>query len=153
MLAYTDLAFVHVWWDELMTLWAVQTPANHGLGFDTNQLAQMLTAGGVALVLFQTLAYSALDHRFGTLPLFRAFMLSQPFFFLLTPFISYLTPWPGYCCSHSLTRTLSHSRCQADVDGADCDGDDAQHQHVCSLHRHHHPNQQLLPHQRRRRQR
>ena len=67
--------------DEVFAIWAVETPAHHGLEFTSSQVGVVLTFSGLILLGTQVLIYPPLARRLGPLGMYRlSILVSAPVF-------------------------------------------------------------------------
>jgi hypothetical protein len=76
--------------DDIFPLYAMNTPENHGLNFDTDQIGIFIAFGGVVLITYQLLGYPPMAKIFGPLKLLRIAMICYVPLFLLFPHVRYV---------------------------------------------------------------
>mmetsp|Transcript_5617 Transcript_5617/g.21723 ORF Transcript_5617/g.21723 Transcript_5617/m.21723 type:complete len:462 (+) Transcript_5617:243-1628(+) len=93
---YGLLSLVWVGFQETFPVWAIRAPEEYGLGFDESKLGLVNGLCASGTILFQVLLYAPLDHRVGTLQLFRRILVLWAPFFVVLPFCQYLTDTPVF---------------------------------------------------------
>ncbi|GAA5866645.1 hypothetical protein JCM8547_002708 [Rhodosporidiobolus lusitaniae] len=86
---YALLALETVALDALLILFCYSPISVGGLGFPPSSIGTALSLSGLLAVSFQLLLFPPLQHRFGTVPLYRALMALWPVVFALFPVMSY----------------------------------------------------------------
>ncbi|KAL6072749.1 MFS domain-containing protein [Balamuthia mandrillaris] len=69
---YAILGLVHVAYDELISLWAIESIETGGLDFNSSKVGLAITIGGIGLIVFNLFIYPYVDKRIGAR---RAFMI------------------------------------------------------------------------------
>ncbi|KXN66444.1 MFS general substrate transporter [Conidiobolus coronatus NRRL 28638] len=71
ILAFGLLTMAMVFNNELFILWSVTSIEKGGLNFNTNDISNILTSGGLILLIFQLYLFPKLQKRLGALKLYR----------------------------------------------------------------------------------
>jgi len=88
---YGLVALIVIVFDDVFPLYAMNTRANHGLDFDTDQIGIFIAFGGAVLITYQLFGYTPMAKFFGPLKLFRVAMIAYVPMLLLFPHVSLIT--------------------------------------------------------------
>eukprot|EP01102_Stenamoeba_stenopodia_P022057 TRINITY_DN9065_c0_g1_i1.p1 TRINITY_DN9065_c0_g1~~TRINITY_DN9065_c0_g1_i1.p1 ORF type:complete len:611 (-),score=122.83 TRINITY_DN9065_c0_g1_i1:147-1940(-) len=89
-------AFSQTMYDELYSMWAIQSIEDGGIAFDNSKIGLAMTISGIFFVIGQLIIYPPLDKKYGTLMMWRiTTMLTIPPI-ILTPALNFLASSPGW---------------------------------------------------------